>query len=688
MAYIYQRERFEKGTAGEQSISKSLSVLSDDWFIYSQYTLNLPSELVRPDFVLINRDFGLYILEVKDWLYIEKIVGDYAYVRILANGEITRQTSPVKQALDACQKLTKFLVKHPELTISNGKLSFPWMHAGLLPKMSNSDMKDIRKKWGFNNVFGGSEVDKHSIESSLLSISRRFESKMTSRQFDILRGIIDPDLQLPGKGILDVEQESIAKEDFGYEKNKSRDPYRLQLPYNHIARIEAESGPVPNEIRKLSESQSVRLVRGFAGTGKTDVLIRRCCNLKKKEPEKRILVTTFNKSLADKRLLPAIKPLNPTVELKRIGQICQEIYELYTETTIKPQNIKGIITKIVTQDSSFKELVEKYGIDFLEEEIQWIKETDLIDESNYINSLRQGRGGSSGITLSRKQKTDIHKLFRKYQEKLAEMRIFDWPDFYNYGQKLLKENAVQYPKYDEILVDEAQHLAPKWVEMILLLLKPEGRLFLCEDPSQSVYRSYSWKQKGIIVSGRTKWLRIPYRSTREILEVACALIEGNNVVRRLLEDFDILENLDLSFARHGQVPELHIFNSWSDERDFVRAEINRLVQSGYLAEEIAVLHTQNYVIKEFHDLLRQGVYVNEVREETGMEYKIVFIPNLNAFFTKRYDDESYEIERNRAKLYTAISRTIDVVYLSHNSKQPKEIKPILSKVKIKEHHFN
>jgi hypothetical protein len=43
-------------------------------------------------------------------------------------------------------------------------------------------------------------------------------------------------------------------------------------------------------------------------------------------------------------------------------------------------------------------------------------------------------------------------------------------------------------------------------------------LFLADDPMQSIYRYYSWREKGVPVAGRTRWLRIPYRNTREIYQ--------------------------------------------------------------------------------------------------------------------------------------------------------------------------
>ncbi|HRF96939.1 MAG TPA: hypothetical protein PLZ51_17145, partial [Aggregatilineales bacterium] len=60
-------------------------------------------------------------------------------------------------------------------------------------------------------------------------------------------------------------------------------------------------------------------------------------------------------------------------------------------------------------------------------------------------------------------------------------------------------------------------------------------MMICDDPSQSIFRNYSWQEKGISVLGRSKVLRVPFRSTREISLVAHTLIERDNQLK-LIED--------------------------------------------------------------------------------------------------------------------------------------------------------
>ena len=200
-----------------------------------------------------------------------------------------------------------------------------------------------------------------------------------------------------------------------------------------------------------------------------------------------------------------------------------------------------------------------------------MKETELTTREKYLNTVREGRGGVKGRTLSKSQKEIVFDFFETYQKYLAELPALDWTDFFHRALKIMQNNEIDYPKYDEIMIDEAQHFAPKWIELLRLLLTENGRLFLCEDPSQSVYRTYSWYQKGVEVRGRTKILKIPYRSTRQILKAAYALVSNNQVAQNLLKESDDFEwpDLDAEGIRNGNLPEIHLHLPFLAQQEFI-----------------------------------------------------------------------------------------------------------------------
>lgn len=674
-------------TQGEQIVYKQLSTLPDEWIIYSQPTIVSDSTNRYPDFVIIHEDIGVLVLEVKDWVIVTECDDKRAKVRRTHNSVEEWDESPVEQAKNACYTIQDELVKYNELLDSASKLSFPWRFAGILPKFYPDQINQLRPIWGRYHLFGSLDIEDRNIELTLRSVPAPFSRSLSRRQIDIIRSVIDTSLKVGANGIYDLQQEMLAKEEFKRKELQEMTLERIQLSLDMPTRIGKLEENLPEEIVDSSKTESVRLVRGTAGTGKTDVILLRCHYLKEQHPDLSILVTTHNVPISETRFRPVIEKLAPTINFKRFGQICQDVFREKYSTYIDPQGTEGLVRAILERESRFSSLNEEFGPEFLAEEVQWMKETDLTSKESYLTTVREGRGGVKGRSLSKSQKDKIFDFFSTYEDYLDGLGTIDWNDFYDRALSIVQEGKMNYQKFDEILIDEAQHFAPKWIKLLIFLLKDNGTLFLCEDPSQSVFRSFSWKQKGVKVQGRTKWLRIPYRSTRQILQAAYSLIVDNqSVLNQLKEtgDFEI-PDLNSQWLRDGSIPELHRFETWGGQREFIKEKIFRLIESGYQASEIAILHTKSYVLDPFEELKGIGVIVDEVKRETGMEYKVIFLPKLSDFLKKNSVDEKMGVEINQSNLYTAITRAKDLAYLFVEKKTPRELEPLLEHVQIFTH---
>ncbi|MEI6291888.1 MAG: hypothetical protein WCP19_15815, partial [Chloroflexota bacterium] len=223
-----------------------------------------------------------------------------------------------------------------------------------------------------------------------------------------------------------------------------------------------------------------------------------------------------------------------------------------------------------------------------------------------------------------------------------------------------------------------QHFAPLWIKIVLAHLKPNSSIFICDDPSQSVYRLFSWEQRGIDVRGKTRWLRIPYRTTLEIFETAYLLIQTNPLSRKLLDESGDPTVPDLSsvLLRRGEAPAAIQFNSFEKEKEFV-LNLVREKMTMILPSEIAVLHSEKSVISTYRGLLPAGVRVDDLKRQTGMEYKVVIIPQVHKLFASVI---SFDYEQSRAEsqlaLYMAMTRARDQVYLLYGQKWPKDFESL------------
>ena len=81
-------------------------------------------------------------------------------------------------------------------------------------------------------------------------------------------------------------------------------------------------------------------------------------------------------------------------------------------------------------------------------------------------------------------------------------------------------------QYHAILIDEGHDFAPEWLRLVTQMVDPAtNSLLLLYDDAQSIYdrsrkKNFSLKSVGIQAAGRTTILKINYRNTRQILQLA------------------------------------------------------------------------------------------------------------------------------------------------------------------------
>ncbi len=154
------------------------------------------------------------------------------------------------------------------------------------------------------------------------------------------------------------------------------------------------------------------------------------------------------------------------------------------------------------------------------------------------------------------------------------------------------------PKFRAVLVDEAQDFYTEALQFCVRLLEStdpdEQDLIIVADSAQNIFRrDFNWKSAGINAQGRTKYLRVNYRNTKEILSFAYAfLTEGAALGGDAQLDFDDEAAIIPPEAaeRSGSEPRVVAAKDRADEVAQVVDAVKQYMGSRSRARSIAVLH--------------------------------------------------------------------------------------------------
>lgn len=613
----------------------------------------------KPDFVIVSALHGVVVLEVKDWVKLTGGDQRTIYTR-RHDGQLVSYDNPVRTAEGYAYDLKQRFETRAELWEQykgRKRLAFPWQVMVALPRISRSVIQQFEKKgvWPRGVVIGKEALTSPAqLQQAIHALPWTFplDRPLSLDMLDIIREVLNPSLMVENDeglpiGTLTVVQYGVITE-----------PVQSTLP-RQIAMFSDDEDS--EDIHGLAENIGVRLVRGVAGSGKTLVLARRAKHLAERYPNARLLVLTFNVELA-RDLRARIGLPEERVRVAHFHQLCRFILRRDWRDPIR--------TRDWLRDHAHEALqAQGLSADFVAAEFAWRKEMGLIDPAAYLEADRRGRGQR----LDRGRREFINALFAQYRAYQAQ-GVWDWDDVALRALEVL--TTRRHPlraTYDGVLIDEAQDFAPSWIGVARALLKPEGSLFICDDPAQSIFRSYTWAQKGLHVVGRSRVLRVPFRSTREISQAAHSLIEADEGLRSTEDlarpDFGSYE------LGSGPLPVLVACRDREAETAFIDGEIERLLRDGLPATQIAILCHGRWHLDRWSAWSSRGVYVQNIERIKGLEFRAVFLPHLHEAFLHPDDPEA--VTQGRRKLFTAMTRARYRLALSYQGTLPKPLEPLL-----------
>lgn len=246
------------------------------------------------------------------------------------------------------------------------------------------------------------------------------------------------------------------------------------------------------------------------------------------------------------------------------------------------------------------------------------------------------------------------------------------------------EQAPAAQRFDVVLVDEAQDFDNAAFDLAYAALKSGAQDFIVAlDAAQNGYRKRGrWNPPGTTARGRTTVMRVHYRNTKEILDLAYGVLSRGGEVKEGeggLDDQSVVVAPEATHRR-GLVPRVTQIADRRDEIRLLCERIEALHDHGISWSDIVVLYGSKKVGRRvfgglndcgvpyydiaFNSRQRSGVMTcgDKVRGATlqtmkGLESSHVLICGVNDIWAGGDDDE---VARRRL-LYVGMTRATDVL---------------------------
>jgi hypothetical protein len=452
--------------------------------------------------------------------------------------------------------------------------------------------------------------------------------------------------------------------------------------------------------RRLVERQWSGAVRvlGGAGTGKTVVAMHRARWLANElintSSAGRVLFTTFTRNLATDIRANLTKICSPE-ELQRIEVIHLDGWVM---NFLKGQGLQVRVFNEEARDSCWSLAMDladtSLGLDerfYREEWKDVVLAQGCRSRDEYLMARRVGRG----TRLSRPQRAQIWPVFDAVRAEFRQRGLWEPEEAKQIAADLIHKGD-RLPLYAAVVVDEAQDLDVASFSLLRALVgEPRANdLFIVGDPHQRIYgKPVVLSRCGIDIRGRSRKLRINYRTTEETRAWATAVLHGL--------DFDDLDGgsdpaSDTRSLLHGDDPLVQGFEDPADEQKFLVSMLRQLRDEQQSLASTCVAARTNKAVEKLEALLKgEGFSTRVINAEEsddpsdpalrlatmhrvkGLEFDQVFLPALDASqmplqveLNKRPDALSRELfeQQERSLLHVAATRAKKRVVVSYSGK--------------------
>lgn len=465
------------------------------------------------------------------------------------------------------------------------------------------------------------------------------------------------------------------------------------------------------EQRKYAEGHyngAFRLTGG-AGTGKTVVLLHRARFLAKRQPQARVVLTTYTRTLADamKRDLLSLDPTltiasslgEPGIFVTGVDAAASAVLSRAAPAALDAavEKVLGVggnraTGRTTNEAAAWREAADSSGSGlptdlrtpgFLIAEYDAVVLPSRITvKDDYLRVRRPGRG----VSLGRAQRAQVWDVVGAYRSAAAVQGLVDFGEVCALAAALLDDGAAQGGARlaDHVLVDEGQDLtAARWQFLRALVAEGPNDLFIAEDAQQRIYgQRITLGRYGIKIVGRSRRLSLNYRTTHQVLRFAMGVLAGESFVDL---DEEVTDSSTYRSARSGPAPTRKGLGSLTEELDEAARIVGEWLKpdARIAPETIGILvrdqRTSDRVARGLED---RGIQVRQVTKSAttyrhpqvmtmhrakGMEFARVLIFGADAdlvpaaYLLKDVAEGDREdvLRRERSLFYVAATRARD-----------------------------
>ena len=325
-------------------------------------------------------------------------------------------------------------------------------------------------------------------------------------------------------------------------------------------------------------------VSGSAGTGKTIVALHRAAHLARTHPNARVLLTTFSDTLANalqtklRRLLGGEPRLAERIDVHSLDAIGLRLYKAHVcrPTIASRENVRELMREAADAVSG-----HKFGQHFLLTE--WEQVVDAWQLGNweaYRDVVRLGRK----TRLPEAQRRVLWSIFESVRAGLQSRQLITYAELFSSLAAVISKNKKV--AFDFTVVDEAQDITPAHLRFFAALgANLPNALFFAGDLGQRIFQQpFSWKALGVDIRGRSRTLRVNYRTSHQIRT------QADQLLGPVVTDVDGNEEnrSDTVSVFNGPPPTIRSLKNESEEIKVVGDWIRERAKAGVLPHEFGV----------------------------------------------------------------------------------------------------